>query len=48
MSERSEPERVEVVSAAGAVTAPEVALDERAWSFVQHRNKDYPAAAYQR
>lgn len=49
LSERAEPATVEVVSTSGAVTAPEITLDERAWAFVRHKNKhgqDYPAAAY--
>lgn len=51
MSERAAPVSVEIVSAAGATTAPELALDESSWVFVQHKDKfgrDYPAAAYQR
>jgi plastocyanin len=51
LSERAEPVSVEVVSTSGATTAPEITLDERAWAFVQHKNKhgqDYPAAAYKR
>lgn len=49
VSERAGPVSVEVTSVAGAVTAPDLALDESAWTTVQHKNKygqDYPAAAY--
>lgn len=49
LSERAGPVSVEVVSGAGAATAPELTLDESAWVFVQHKNKfgaDYPAGAY--
>jgi plastocyanin len=51
LSERADPASVEVASTSGAVSAPEITLDERAWSFVQHKNKygqEYPAAAYKR
>ena len=51
MSERAAPMSVEVVSSAGATTAPDLTLDESTWVFVQHKDKfgrDYPAAAYQR
>jgi plastocyanin len=51
LSERTDPVSVEVVSTSGAVIAPEITLDERAWAFVQHKNKhgqEYPAAAYKR
>jgi plastocyanin len=51
MSERAAPVSVEIVSSAGATTAPEITLDESTWVFLQHKNKygrDYPAAAYQR
>jgi len=51
LSERAQPVSVEVTSAAGATTAPEIALDESAWTFAQHKNKfgqDYPAAAYRK
>jgi plastocyanin len=51
LSVRAEPSSVDVTSTAGAATAPDITLDERAWAFVQHRNKhgqDYPAAAYKR
>jgi plastocyanin len=49
MSERAARVSVEVVSTAGASTAPDLVLDERAWVATQHKNKfgqDYPAAAY--
>jgi plastocyanin len=49
LSERAGPVSVEVTSAAGAVTAPDLTLDESAWTVVQHKNKfgqEYPAAAY--
>ena len=49
LSERAGPVSVEVTSAAGAVTAPDLTLDESAWNIVQHKNKfgqEYPAAAY--
>jgi plastocyanin len=49
LSERAGPVSVEVTSAAGAVTAPDLTLDESAWSVAQHKNKfgqEYPAAAY--
>lgn len=51
MSERAAPVSVDIVSGAGATTAPELTLDESSWVFVQHKDKfgrDYPAAAYQR
>jgi len=49
LSERAGPVSVEATSAAGAVVAPELTLDESAWTAVQHKNKfgqEYPAAAY--
>jgi plastocyanin len=49
LSERAGPVSVEVTSAAGAVTAPDLTLDESAWTVAQHKNKfgqEYPAAAY--
>jgi plastocyanin len=51
MSERAAPVSAEVVSGAGATTAPELTLDESSWVFVQHKDKfgkEYPAAAYNR
>ena len=51
MSERATPVSVDIVSGAGATTAPELTLDESSWAFVQHKDKfgkDYPAAAYKR
>jgi plastocyanin len=51
LSERAGPVSVEAVSATGAATAPDLVLDESAWTAVQHKNKfgqDYPAAAYKR
>jgi hypothetical protein len=51
MSERTGPVSVEAVSTAGAAAAPELTLDESAWTAVQHKNKfgqDYPAAAYRK
>jgi plastocyanin len=51
LSERAEPVSVEVASVAGAITAPDLALDESSWVFVQHKDKfgkDYAAAAYRR
>ena len=51
LSERAGPVSVEATSTAGAATAPELVLDESAWTAVQHKNKfgqDYPAAAYKR
>jgi len=51
LSERAGPVSVEVTSAVGAASAPELTLDESAWTAVQHKNKfgqDYPAAAYKR
>lgn len=49
VSERTGPVSVEAQSTAGAATAPGLALDESAWTAVQHKNKfgqEYPAAAY--
>jgi plastocyanin len=51
LSERAAPVTVELTSSAGASTAPELALDESAWVFTQHKNKhgqEYPVAAYKR
>jgi plastocyanin len=51
LSERAQPVTAEVTSVAGASAAPELTLDESAWTFSQHRNKfgqEYPAAAYKR
>jgi plastocyanin len=51
MSERAGPVSVEVLSVAGASTAPDLSLDESEWVATQHKNKfgqDYPAAAYKR
>jgi hypothetical protein len=51
LSERAGPVSVEATSATGAATAPDLVLDESAWTAVQHKNKfgqDYPAAAYKR
>lgn len=51
LSERAQPVTAEVTSMAGASAAPELTLDESAWTFSQHKNKfgqDYPAAAYKR
>jgi plastocyanin len=51
LSERAGPVTVDATSTAGAATAPELVLDESAWTAVQHKNKfgqDYPAAAYKR
>ena len=51
LSERAEPVSVEVASATGATTTPDLTLDESSWVFVQHKDKfgkDYPAAAYRR
>jgi plastocyanin len=51
VSERAEPVSAEVVSAAGATTAPELVLNESEWVATQHKNKfgqDYPAAAYKK
>lgn len=51
LSERAGPTSVEIVSTAGASTAPDLELNESAWVATQHKNKfgqDYPAAAYKR
>jgi plastocyanin len=51
LSERAEPVSVEVTSVAGAVTAPDLTLDESKWVFTQHKNKfgqEYPEAAYKK
>jgi plastocyanin len=51
LSERAAPASMEMVSTAGASTAPELVLDESQWIATQHKNKfgqDYPAAAYKR
>jgi plastocyanin len=51
ISERASPASIDIVSTAGASTAPELALDESEWIATQHKNKfgqDYPAAAYKR
>jgi plastocyanin len=51
LSERAGPVFAEATSVAGAATAPELVLDESAWTAVQHKNKfgqDYPTAAYRR
>ena len=51
LSERAPPVSIEITSTQGASVAPELTLDESAWTFAQHANKfgkDYPAAAYPR
>jgi plastocyanin len=51
ISDRTDPVTAEVTSAAGAVPAPDLRLDETRWVAVQHKNKhgqDYPTAAYDR
>jgi plastocyanin len=51
LSERASSASIEITSAQGPSTAPELTLDESAWAVVQHKNKfgkDYPAAAYPR
>ena len=51
ISERAAPVSAEVVSSAGATTAPELALNESDWVATQHKNKfgqDYPVAEYRR
>jgi plastocyanin len=51
LSERASPASVEVVADAGAVSAPDLKLDESKWVAAQHKNKygkDYPASAYKR
>jgi plastocyanin len=49
LSDRAEAVTAEVVSTAGAVSAPELVLDESGYAATPHKNKhgqDYPAAAY--
>jgi plastocyanin len=51
VSERASAVSVEVTSTDGAVTAPQLTLDESTWVFAQHRNKfgkEYPPEAYRR
>ena len=51
LSERASAASVEITSTQGASTAPEISLDESAWSFTPHKNKfgaDYPRAAYEK
>jgi plastocyanin len=51
ISERASPASIDIVSTAGASTAPDLALNESEWVASQHKNKfgqDYPAAAYKR
>jgi hypothetical protein len=51
LSERASPVSVELTSTQGASVAPELTLDESAWTLAQHKNKfgkDYPADAYRR
>lgn len=51
LSERAAAVSVEITATEGALTAPELMLDESAWVFTQHKNKfgqNYPAAAYRR
>ncbi|HEX5110788.1 MAG TPA: plastocyanin/azurin family copper-binding protein [Vicinamibacterales bacterium] len=51
VSERSSAVSAEMTSTQGAATAPDLTLDESAWTFAPHKNKfgaDYPAAAYSR
>jgi plastocyanin len=51
ISERAAPVSIEITSALGASTAPELQLDESAWQPTQHKDKfgkDYPTAAYRR
>jgi plastocyanin len=51
LSERASPVTADVASVQGLATAPELQLDESAWTFTRHRNKfgqEYPAAAYNR
>jgi plastocyanin len=51
VSERAAPVSIEMVSTAGASTAPELVLDESQWIATEHKNKfgqAYPAAAYKR
>ncbi len=50
-SERAGRVSVEVTSTAGAVSAPDLTLDESTWVFVQHKDKfgkEYSTAAYKR
>jgi plastocyanin len=51
VSERASAVSVEITSTDGAVTAPQLTLDESTWVFAQHRNKfgkEYPPEAYRR
>jgi plastocyanin len=51
LSERAAPVSVEVTSAAGALSVPDLTLDESQWLAERHKNKfgkDYPAAAYKK
>jgi plastocyanin len=51
LSERASAASIDITSTQGASTAPEIRLDESAWSLTPHKNKfgaDYPAAAYTR
>jgi plastocyanin len=51
ISERAGPVRATATSVAGAVMAPELALDESGWTPVPHKNKhgqDYAAESYRR
>ena len=51
ISERAAPVSIELSSTAGALTAPDIVLNESEWASAQHKNKfgqEYPAAAYKR